>query len=91
MLRYHLRPPTPQTIKLTLRRTASLENDRRRLNDLMELLSKYQGNDHFEIVVEANGHARYQLDFPNNRTRICRELQGELTQRLGANGWKIAD
>ena len=54
------------------------------------MLSKYEGDDRFEIVVEANSHARYQLDFPNNRTRICRELQGELTQRLGQGGWQIA-
>ncbi len=39
--------------------------------------------------MEANSHARYQLDFPNNRTRIGRELQTELTQRLGQGGWKI--
>jgi DNA polymerase-3 subunit alpha len=80
--------PASQILKLTFRRTASLENDRKRLNDLLEVLAKYPGEDRFEIVVEANGSARYQLGFPNNRTRMCRELQGELTQRLGAGGWR---
>ena len=83
-------PPRPRVLRLTFRRSQSLDADRRRLAELVAVLSKYEGDDRFEIVVEANSHARYQLDFPNNRTRICRELQGELTQRLGQGGWQIA-
>ena len=84
-------PPTrPRVLRLTFRRSHSLDADRRRLAELVTVLSKYEGDDRFDIVVEANSHARYQLDFPNNRTRICRELQGELTQRLGQGGWQIA-
>jgi hypothetical protein len=82
-------PPRPRVLHLTFRRSQSLDADRRRLAELVALLSKYDGDDRFEIVVEANSHARYQLDFPNNRTRICRELQTELMQRLGQGGWKI--
>ena len=81
-------PPRPRVLRLTFRRSQSLDADRRRLAELVAVLSKYEGDDRFEIVVEANSHARYQLDFPNNRTRICRELQGELTQRLGQGGWQ---
>ncbi len=81
--------PAPQTLKLTFKRTASLENDRKRLNDLLDVLGKYPGDDRFEIIVGANGGPRYQLAFPNNRTRVCRELQGELTQRLGAGTWQV--
>jgi DNA polymerase III subunit alpha len=83
-------PPRPRILRLTFRRSQSLDADRRRLAELVAVLSKYEGDDRFEIVVEANSHARYQLDFPNNHTRICRELQGELTQRLGQGGWQIA-
>ena len=82
-------PPRPRVLRLTFRRSQSLDADRKRLAELVTVLSKYEGDDRFEIVVEANSHARYQLDFPNNRTRICRELQGELTQRLGQGGWKV--
>ena len=82
-------PPRPRVLRLTFRRSQSLDADRKRLAELVAVLSKYEGDDRFEIVVEANSHARYQLDFPNNHTRICRELQGELTQRLGQGGWKI--
>ena len=82
-------PPRPRVLRITFRRSQSLDADRKRLAALVDLLSKYEGEDHFEIVVEANSHTRYQLDFPNNRTRICRELQAELTQRLGQGGWKV--
>ena len=82
-------PPRPRVLRLTFRRSQSLDADRKRLAGLVDLLSKYEGDDRFEIVVEANSHSRYQLDFPNNRTRICRELQAELTQRLGQGGWKV--
>ena len=61
----------PRVLRLTFRRSQSLDADRRRLAELVAVLSKYEGDDRFEIVVEANSHARYQLDFPNNRTRIC--------------------
>ena len=44
---------------------------------------------HPVIVVEANASARYQLDFPNNHTRWCKELQTELTQRFGAGAWQV--
>jgi hypothetical protein len=83
-------PSRPRILRLTFRRSQSLDADRKRLAELVAVLSKYEGDDRFEIVVEANSHARYQLDFPNNRTHICRELQGELTQRLGQGAWQIA-
>jgi len=79
----------PRTVHLAFRRSASLDADRKRLAEIVNLLSKYQGEDRFEIIVEANGSTRWQLDFPNNRTRVCKELQAELTQRLGPGGWKV--
>jgi hypothetical protein len=82
-------PPSPRTIRIAFRRSASLDADRKRLAEIVDVLSKYQGDDRFEITVEANGSARWQLDFPNNRTRVCKELQSELTQRLGPGGWKV--
>ncbi len=74
---------------ITFQRSRSLDLDRKRLAELVNLVSKYAGDDRFRIIVEANGSACYQLDFPNNHTRICRELQDELTQRLGASGWRV--
>lgn len=91
--------PTPAEIELLHRRTArvkfrrsrSLEADRHRLNDLVQLFAQFEGEDQFEIVVEAKGSPLYQLDFPNNRTRICRELTALLDQRLGPGSWSISE
>ncbi|PKO23686.1 MAG: hypothetical protein CVU38_02830 [Chloroflexi bacterium HGW-Chloroflexi-1] len=82
-------PKGPRTVHITFQRSRSLDLDRKRLAELVNLVSKYAGDDRFRIIVEANGSACYQLDFPNNHTRICRELQDELTQRLGASGWRV--
>jgi hypothetical protein len=78
-----------KTLRINFRRSQSLEADRRRLNDLVELLSGFEGEDRFEITLWASGKARYQLEFPNNTTRVCRELNAELMQRLGAGGWSV--
>jgi DNA polymerase-3 subunit alpha len=80
---------SPKTIKLVFRRSASLDADRRRLAEIVDILSRRPGEDRFEIIVEANGSTRWLLDFPNNRTRVCPELQAELTQRLGQGNWKV--
>jgi hypothetical protein len=83
--------PGPKATRLlvTLRRSQSLEADRRRLSDLVDLLERHKGTDRFVIVVEAPGQPRYQLDFPNSTTRICQELKNELSQRLGAGFWRV--
>jgi hypothetical protein len=82
-------PRRPRTARIVFRRSRSLEADRHRLFELVELLSGFTGDDRFVIVVEANGKARYELDFPNNYTRICRELTSKLDQRLGAGAWQV--
>jgi len=80
-----------KTLRIDFRRSQSLEADRKRLNDLIELLSSYEGEDHFRITLVANGKARYQLEFPNNTTRVCRELKATLMQRLGAGAWSVEE
>jgi DNA polymerase-3 subunit alpha len=83
--------PPCKTLRIDFRRSQSLEADRKRLNDLIELLSSYEGEDHFRITLVANGKARYQLEFPNNTTRVCRELKATLMQRLGAGAWSVEE
>jgi hypothetical protein len=83
--------PGNRTARIVFRRSRSLDADRRRLFDLVQTLSGFEGQDRFEIVVEANGAVRYQLDFPNNRTRICRELKSMLDQRVGPGAWTVED
>ena len=91
-------PPTPpveplefrkRTARIIFKRSRSLDADRKRLYELVQTLSGFEGDDNFEIVVESNGAERYQLDFPNNRTKICRELTNILDQRVGPGAWTI--
>jgi len=79
----------PKKVRITFRRSASLDGDRKRLAGLVELLSRYEGDDRFEMIVEANGSARWQLEFPNNRTRVCQELLAELATRLPPGSWRV--
>jgi DNA polymerase-3 subunit alpha len=78
-----------RTVRINFQRSRSLAGDRRRLSELVETLSSFQGEDRFEITLLANGKALYQLEFPNSTTRICRELKTALTQRLGTSGWRV--
>ena len=83
--------PHVKTAHLVFRRSQSPDADRQRLAELLALLAKHEGDDRFEIIVEANGRPRYQLSFPNYHTRISRALKAELDQRLGAGGWTVTD
>jgi DNA polymerase-3 subunit alpha len=80
--------PRARRLRITFRRSGSLDQDRRRLADLVDLLGRYPGADQFEIIVEAGGVARYQLDFPNNHTRLCAQLERELTDKVGPGNWR---
>jgi hypothetical protein len=87
------RPPASQPpverLVVTFQRSHSLDADRRRLSDLVDLLEKYKGTDRFVILVEATGQPRYQLEFPNSYTRICKDLTNELGLRLGPKRWYL--
>jgi DNA polymerase III subunit alpha len=82
-------PAAPPRLVVMFRRSHSLDADRKRFSDIIDLLEKYPGTDHFVIIVEATGQPRYQLEFPNMYTRICRELKNELTLRVGAQCWHL--
>ena len=54
------------------------------LGKVYELLQRYPGEDLFSIYVENGSEGRVQLDFPNDTTRHCVELEQELRILLGA-------
>ena len=74
---------------VTFRRSHSLDGDRRRLSNLVDLLERYQGKDRFVVIIEAPGQVRYQLDFPNSTTSICKDLKRALSEQLGAQNWRV--
>jgi DNA polymerase-3 subunit alpha len=86
-------PPAAKTrtVHINFQRSRSLAGDRRRLSELVETLSSFQGEDRFDITLLANGKALYHLEFPNNTTRVCRELKTALIQRLGSGGWRVEE
>jgi hypothetical protein len=81
-------PHIPRLV-VTFERSHSLDADRRRLSDLVDLLERHKGTDRFVIVLESTGQPRYELEFPNSYTRICKELTNELNLRLGSKRWHL--
>jgi DNA polymerase-3 subunit alpha len=84
------KPFTPQPAKrsvhihVTVPRSGDMEEVIQRLGKVYELLQRYPGEDLFSIYVENGSEGRVQLDFPNDTTRHCVELEQELRVLLGA-------
>jgi hypothetical protein len=70
-------------IYVTVPRNEDLEQVIQRLGQVYDLLQSYPGEDHFSIYVENGGQGRAQIDFPNDTTGHCVELERELRAMLG--------
>jgi DNA polymerase-3 subunit alpha len=75
-------PQLPRHLHITVYRTADSQSDRKRLRSVYELVTSYQGQDTFSFFIP-NGQGRLQLDFPNDTTHYCTELQQKLAKMLG--------
>jgi DNA polymerase-3 subunit alpha len=86
-------PPNPQQglvhIHVTVPRTGSMEEIIQRLGKVYALLQSYPGEDQFSICVENGIEGRVLLDFPNDTTGHCVELEQELHQMLGAGTVRV--
>jgi DNA polymerase-3 subunit alpha len=92
--REELAPPVRDSresvhIHIGLPRTRDLEQVITRLGRIYEVLTSYQGQDHFSLYVENGGRGRVQIDFPNDRTRYCQDLEQELRELVGAGTLQI--
>jgi DNA polymerase III alpha subunit len=76
-------------LHVSIPRSADLEQTIRQLGRLYELLSSYSGEDRFSLYVENGKQSRVQIDFPNNSTRFCTELQQRLTSMVGAGTIRV--
>jgi hypothetical protein len=56
----------------------------RRLGQIYDLLQSYPGKDCFSLYVENGGQGRLQIDFPNDTTGHCLELEQQLRTLVGA-------
>jgi len=77
-----------QKIFITLQATGNPEHDRRRLRRIHGEILAYPGKDAFAFYVIEKG-VRYLIDFPNDTTGWCPELQQRLTTRLGKENLEI--
>ena len=74
----------PVHLHVTVPRGTDMENVIQRLGQVYDLLRRYPGEDHFSLYVENGGQGRIQINFPNDTTGHCMELEQELRVLVGA-------
>ena len=72
----------PRHVRITIARSGNPEQDIALLGRVHELLVGYRGEDRFSLYVP-NGTRWIQLDFPNDTTHYCPELEAELAHMPG--------
>ncbi len=86
-------PPRPKEEKrrliVNLRQTDDKEGDIDRLNRVMEALKTFPGRDIVQINV-LNGGAAIPLNFPGVQTGFCPELERQLVELVGNEGFQVA-
>jgi hypothetical protein len=69
-----------------------VEHTIQRLGKVYDLLVSFPGgDDHFSLYVENGGQARVQIQFPNDTTRHCLELEQRLREMLGAGTVQVEE
>jgi DNA polymerase-3 subunit alpha len=85
-------PPTakgPVHIHVTVARNHEMEHTIQRLGKVYDLLQSYPGQDRFSLYVENGGQGQIQIEFPNNSTGHCVELEQQLREMLGAGTVRV--
>jgi DNA polymerase-3 subunit alpha len=84
-------PPVegPVHLHVTVPRSDDLEQVIRRLGKIYDLLQRYSGKDRFSLYVENGRRGRVQIEFPNDTTRYCVELDQQLRALLGAGTIRV--
>jgi DNA polymerase III subunit alpha len=87
--------PPPQAARagihlhVTVPRQGDMEQTIQRLGKVYDLLVSYRGSDHFSLYVDNGGQARVQIQFPNDTTGHCLELEQRLREMLGAGTLQV--
>jgi DNA polymerase-3 subunit alpha len=71
-------------IYVVLQRNGDPRSDVARLEAVLQTLRKYKGSRPFAIVLQFNDGRKVTIDFPNDATNDCPELQQEL-RKIGAH------
>jgi DNA polymerase-3 subunit alpha len=77
--------PTQDRVHLhiSVPRSQDLQYLIKRLGQVYDLLQSYPGEDHFSLYIENGGQGRVQIDFPNDTTHHCPELEQQLRALVG--------
>ncbi|NLS78786.1 MAG: DNA polymerase III subunit alpha [Chloroflexi bacterium] len=78
----------PRQLSITFQRTRDLDQDRRRLNQICELLKSYNGHDRYCLKVISQAGV-FQVDFPNYTTKYNPELRRKLDDLLGQDSVQL--
>jgi DNA polymerase-3 subunit alpha len=79
----------PVRIHVTVPRNEDMEQVIRRLGQVYDLLQNYPGEDQFSIYVENGNQGQMRIDFPNDTTGHCVELEQALRAALGAETVRV--
>jgi DNA polymerase-3 subunit alpha len=79
----------PVHIHICIPRSRDLAQVTQQLGQIYDLLQNYSGEDHFSLYVENGGRGRVQIDFPNDTTGYCSELEQRLNALVGAGTVQI--
>jgi DNA polymerase-3 subunit alpha len=82
-------PVGPVHLHVSISRSGDLEQTIKQLGRLYDLLSSYSGDDRFSLYVENGKQGRVQIDFPNNTTGFCTELETKLRSMVGTGTIRV--
>jgi DNA polymerase-3 subunit alpha len=76
-------------LHISIPRSQDLEQVTRQLGQVYDLLQRYQGQDRFSLYVENGGQGQVLIDFPNDTTGHCNEMEQELRALIGAGTVRV--
>jgi DNA polymerase-3 subunit alpha len=80
---------TPVHIHISIPRSPNLEQLIKQLGQIYDLLQSFPGEDHFSLYVENGSQGRVQIDFPNDTTGHCVDLEQGLRTLVGAGTVRV--
>jgi DNA polymerase-3 subunit alpha len=82
---YEGHPELTRKLLITIAQTDNPDADVARLQQVVELLTEFPGNDEVRLAIEG-GSGITELEMPHLTTRYCPELQERLAQLVGEDG-----
>jgi len=76
-------------LHISIPRSQDLEQVTKHLGQVYNLLQRYQGQDRFSLYVENGGQGQVLIDFPNDTTGHCYEMEQELLALIGTGTFRV--